>query len=51
MNMEQRLTANALIAEGFTISTGPAGVIAVRGNDYRIIWQDGSQRRAKGAKR
>jgi hypothetical protein len=51
MTLDQRLTANALQSEGFTISTGPAGVLAVRGNDCRVIWHDGSQHRAKGAKR
>jgi len=51
MSLEQRLTANALQAQGFTISTGAAGVVAVRGNDHRVIWADGSQHRATGAKR
>lgn len=51
MTLEQRLTANALQAEGFTISSGPTGVVAVRGNDHRLIHQDGSQHRAKGAKK
>lgn len=47
----QRIRANDLIAQGFTISDGPAGVLAVRGNDYRVIWRDGSVHRAEGAKR
>lgn len=51
MNIDQRLKANDLIAQGFTISTGPAGVLAIRGNDYRVIWRDGSVRRAMGAHR
>lgn len=51
MTTEQRLTANELQAQGYTISTGPAGVLAVRGNDHRVIWADGSQRRARGARR
>lgn len=51
MTLDQRLTANDLQAQGFTISTGPAGVLAVRGNDHRLIHQDGSQHRATGAKR
>lgn len=51
MTNNQRDTANMLQAECFTISTGPAGVLAIRGNDCRIIHRDGSQHRAKGAKR
>lgn len=51
MTLEQRLTANDLQAQGFTVTTGPIGVLAVRGNDHRLIHQDGSQHRAKGAKR
>lgn len=51
MTLDQRLTANELQAQGFTISTGPAGVVAVRGNDYRLVMADGKQQRAKGAKR
>ena len=51
MTLEQRLKANALQADGYTITTGPDGVVAKRGNDCRVIWADGSQHRAKGAKR
>ena len=51
MTLDQRLTANALQAEGFKISTGSAGVVAKRGNDHRVIWADGSQHRATGAKK
>ena len=51
MTLEQRLTANDLQAQGYTISTGPAGVLAVRGNDCRLVLADGSMRRAMGAKR
>jgi hypothetical protein len=51
LNIDQRIKANDLIAQGFTISEGPAGVLATRGNDHRIIWRDGSVRRAIGAKR
>ena len=50
MTLAQRITANRLIAEGFEISEH-FDVIAVRGNDKRIIWADGSQHRATGAKR
>ena len=51
MTLEQRLKVAALQADGYTITTGPAVVLAVRGNDHRLIHQDGSQHRAKGAKR
>lgn len=51
MTIDQRVTASKLQAEGFTVSTGQAGVLAVRGNDYRLILRDGSVRRAIGAKR
>ena len=51
MTLDQRLTANDLQAQGFTVTTGPAGVVAVRGNDHRVIWADGSQHRATGAKK
>ena len=51
MSLEQRLTANDLQAQGYTISTGPAGVLAVRGNDCRLVLADGSMRRAMGARR
>jgi len=51
MSLDQRLKANDLIAQGFTISTGPAGVLAIRGNDRRIIWRDGSVHRAEGARK
>jgi hypothetical protein len=51
MNIDQRLKANDLIAQGFTVQETPQGVTASRGNDHRIIWRDGSVRRAMGAKR
>ncbi|UNY40243.1 hypothetical protein KLEP174_gp75 [Pseudomonas phage vB_PcuM_ KLEP17-4] len=51
MTTNQRKTANELIAKGFKVSTGPAGVLASRGNDCRIVHRDGSMRRARGAKR
>jgi hypothetical protein len=51
MSLEQRLTANDLQAQGYTISTGLAGVLAVRGNDCRLVLADGSMRRAMGGKR
>lgn len=51
MTLDQRITASNLAADGFTISISHAGLIAVRGNDYRVIWADGSQHRAKGARK
>ena len=51
MTLEQRLTANALQAGGYTIKTGPDGVVAKRGNDCRLVMADGSMRRAMGARR
>ena len=51
MTIDQRITASKLQAEGFTVSEYPTGVVAVRGNDHRVIYRDGSQRRAMGAKR
>ena len=50
MTIDQRVTASKLQSEGFTISVRD-GVLAVRGNDYRLILRDGSVRRAMGAKR
>ena len=51
MTLAQRLTAERLRAEGHTITTGPDGVVAKRGNDCRLVLADGSMRRAMGAKR
>lgn len=48
MTLDQRLTASALQAQGYTITSGPDGVVAKRGNDYRIVLADGSMRRAMG---
>ena len=36
MTLEQRLTANDLQAQGYTITNGLAGVLAARGNDCRL---------------
>lgn len=49
MTLAQRLTAERLRAEGYTITDG-FDVIAVKGNDRRIVWRDGSQHRAQGAR-
>jgi hypothetical protein len=51
MTLDQRLTANDLQAQGYTITTGPDGVVAKRGNDCRLVLADGSMRRAIGARR
>lgn len=51
MTIDQRVKVAALQAEGYAITTGPDGVIAKRGNDFRLVLADGSMRRAKGAKR
>ena len=51
MTIDQRVKAAALQAEGYTISTGPDGVVAKRGNDCRLVLADGSMRRAMGGKR
>lgn len=51
MSIDQRITVSKLESEGFTVTSGKDGVIAVRGSDYRIIHQDGSQHRATGARR
>ena len=51
MTIDQRVKANALKAEGYTITTGPDGLVAKRGNDCRLVLADGSMRRAMGARR
>lgn len=51
MTIDQRVKANALQAEGYTITTGPDGLVAKRGNDCRLVLADGSMRRAMGARR
>lgn len=50
MTLLQRITANRLQAEGFEVYEH-FDVIAVRGNDKRIIWADGTVHRAMGAKK
>lgn len=53
MTIDQRVTVSKLRAEGFTkVEDGSKSmVVMVRGNDRRVIWLDGSQHRATGAKR
>ena len=50
-NEQQRNTIDRLKAEGFTIEGHGKLVVAVKGNDRRVIYPDGEQRRALGAKR
>lgn len=51
MTIDQRAAAQQLQDQGFTVQETPQGVTAIRGNDRRVIWRDGSVRRAVGAKR
>lgn len=53
MTLEQRISVSKLRAEGFAqVEDGSKSmVVMVRGNDRRLIWLDGSQHRAEGAKR
>jgi hypothetical protein len=51
MNIDQRLKANDLIAQGFKVYKDGGDLIAEKNNDRRIIWRDGSVRRAMEAKR
>lgn len=48
----QAATASQLKAQGFAILEQDCKIIRMaRGNDYRIVQQDGTQKRAYGAKR
>lgn len=51
MTSRQLETVQALHSKGFKIDQEGKSITAVRGNDYRLIMADGSQKRAKGAKR
>lgn len=52
MTIVQRITMDRLIAEGFAIDQEENTVVRMkRGNDYRLVQMDGSQKRAYGAKR
>lgn len=52
MTIAQRITMARLIAEGFAIDQEENTVVRMkRGNDYRLVQMDGSQKRAYGAKR
>jgi len=47
----QHLAVQALIADGFAIHQVAKAVRMFKGNDYRLVMADGSQKRAKGARR
>jgi hypothetical protein len=48
----QTATLNQMQAAGFSVDSHERTVIRIkRGNDYRLIQQDGTQKRAFGAKR
>ena len=47
----QHLAVQALIADGFAIHQVAKAVRMFKGNDYRLVMDGGSQKRAKGAKR
>ena len=48
----QAASQKLLAAQGFTVDYQDSKAIRmVRGNDYRLIQQDGQQKRAIGAKR
>lgn len=48
----QAATQKLLMADGFVVDYADAKAIRmVRGNDYRLIQQDGQQKRAIGARR
>ncbi len=52
MTIVQRITMARLIAEGFAIDQEENTVVRMkRGNDFRLVQMDGSQKRAYGAKR
>ena len=48
----QAATLNQMQADGFVVDAHERTVIVIRrGNDFRLIQQDGTQKRAVGAKR
>ena len=48
----QAATKQLLAAQGFTVDyQDDKGIRMVRGNDYRLVQQDGQQKRAIGARR
>ena len=51
MTIDQRVTVSTLQSQGFKVEQEGKSIRVVRGNDYRLVMADGSQRRAEGAKR
>ena len=51
MTIEQRITTQSLQSAGFTVKTSGSSLVASRGNDFRLVLPDGSQKRAKGARK
>lgn len=51
MSLQQRQTVEQLRAAGYEITGHGKSILAVKGNDRRVIFPDGVQRRALGAKR
>lgn len=51
MTNQQQITVNALKSQGFVITYQMQKIRMERGNDKRVIHEDGSMRRAEGARR
>ncbi|GEM_PF-793857 len=52
MTLPQRVIVDQLKADGFSVDQEENTVVRMkRGNDYRLVQMDGSQKRALGAKR
>ena len=51
MTKKQKETSTQLQADGFSVRMAGRGLIASLGNDFRLILDDGSQRRAIGARK
>lgn len=49
----QRLAGDSLRRQGFDLASGADETVLLmrRGNDFRVVWLDGSVRRGLGAKR
>ncbi len=52
MTLTQRAVVNQLLADGFRVDEEENKVVRMkRGNDYRIVLLNGTQKRAVGGKR
>ena len=51
MTSRQLETVKALQSEGFEVGDQAKSICMRRGNDCRLVMADGSQKRAKGARR